>query len=178
MCRPAWCRRNFFRLQQVTTSLIGKKSAKLQKASSPANTAAERQQLQAIMPLPTPIRVGLVGAGLSATTFHAPFLKQSNAFSITGVLRGSSTSPVPGLEQVCMLCATAQLLRNSSKSAAGRNSSSQAHCKPGSFKLPLPFAGACVQRLAAFPQCRCCPRACGDHHPHAHPLQVMRSAPG
>lgn len=43
---------------------------------------------------------GLIGAGLSAQTFHAPFIKQSVSFQITGVLRSSSTQPVPGLEQV------------------------------------------------------------------------------
>ena len=46
------------------------------------------------------INVGLVGAGLSATTFHAPFLKQSTAFKISGILRVSSGKPVPGLEEV------------------------------------------------------------------------------
>lgn len=48
----------------------------------------------------SPVKVGLVGAGVSATTFHAPFLKQSTVFNVTSVLRSSSSDPVPGLEKV------------------------------------------------------------------------------
>jgi predicted dehydrogenase len=42
-----------------------------------------------------PIRVGVVGAGLSATVFHLPFLTSSTAFSVRKVLR-STAREIPG----------------------------------------------------------------------------------
>ena len=45
------------------------------------------------------IRVGVVGAGLSATVFHLPFLTTNPSFSVRKVLR-TTVRPVPGYNQL------------------------------------------------------------------------------
>lgn len=46
-----------------------------------------------------PIKVGIVGAGTSATTFHAPFITSNPALQLVKFLR-TSTTPVKGFEAV------------------------------------------------------------------------------
>ncbi|KAJ3272421.1 hypothetical protein HDV01_005604 [Terramyces sp. JEL0728] len=46
------------------------------------------------------ISVGIVGAGLSAQVFHAPFVLNNNRFNLVSFLRNSSDKPVPGFEHV------------------------------------------------------------------------------
>jgi predicted dehydrogenase len=52
-----------------------------------------------MMPSPA-VRVGIVGAGVSATTFHAPFLVSNPSFKLTRFLRTSGRTPVAGFEKL------------------------------------------------------------------------------
>ena len=51
------------------------------------------------MSSPSPIRVGVVGAGLSATVFHLPFLVNNPSFKVTKVLR-NTVREVPGYKHL------------------------------------------------------------------------------
>ncbi|KAJ3252924.1 hypothetical protein HK103_001070 [Boothiomyces macroporosus] len=46
------------------------------------------------------ISVGIVGAGLSAQVFHAPFILNNDRFKLVSFLRNSSNNAVPGFEDI------------------------------------------------------------------------------
>lgn len=57
------------------------------------------------------IRVGVIGAGVSATTFHAPFIKANPAFNLVKFHR-SSQKPVPGHEALPVVTDLREFLMN------------------------------------------------------------------